>query len=363
MDDALAEHIHITAQKGLTRNEIKTLLLKSGWPETQVNAYLEKTFKNLEKGTIIRAHALAKSFQEHQVLENIDFDINSGEIFGIIGVSGAGKTTLLNLLVGFLRPEQGDVILALPDGTIQSIYKRPELIKKHIGFSTQTPSFYNKLTVRENLEHFARLYQLTEPDLTRRINALIDLVGLKEARDVLAVHLSGGMQKRLDIACALIHDPAILILDEPTADLDPILRKQLWELIKQINTKGTTILLASHFLAEIELLCNRIAILQNKKIIELGTAEQLRSIYSKNYEIYYQNQNKNYEKIIQELQHRKKYFTKATQERGELIIETPMPEHILPVITSQIEKQRDIQSLHVERPTLGRVFETLVKQK
>ena len=362
MDDALEEHIRMTAQKGMSRAEIKQLLLKAGWPESHVAAYLEKTFKNLEKGIIIRAHAIAKKFEQNQVLENVDFEVKTGEIFGIIGMSGAGKTTLLNALVGFVKPDQGDIILALPDGTTQSALSNPELIKKYIGFSTQTPSFYDKLTVRENLEHFARLYGLTEQDLTRRCNALIDLVGLKDARDVISAHLSGGMQKRLDIACALIHDPSILILDEPTADLDPILRRQLWELIRQINEKGTTILLASHFLAEIELLCHRIAILQNKKIIEIGTADELSSIYSKNFQLFLATYSKDYSGILKELERRKKYFTKVTQEAGELIIETPVPEHILAVIAAYMEKQRNIKSLHVEKPSLGKVFEAVVKR-
>lgn len=361
MDESLAEHI-TTAPQGLTRNEIKTLLLKAGWPEEQVKIYLEKTFKRLEKGTVLRAFGLAKSFQEHQVLESVDFDIQAGEIFGLIGVSGAGKTTLLNILVGMLKPEQGDVVFAQPDGTTQSVFKNPETVKKRVGFSTQNPSFYEKLTVRENLEHFGKLYQLEDPDLTRRINALLELVGLQNSKDVISSKLSGGMQKRLDIACALLHDPDILVLDEPTADLDPILRKQLWELIRQINAKGTTILLASHFLAEIELLCTRIAILQNKKIIELGTAEELRNIYSRNFEIYLETTNKEYTKIIEELKHKRKTYAQAKQEGTELYIETPVPETILTVLADYLQKNKNLQSIHINRPTLGKVFETVVKR-
>lgn len=362
MDDALAEHIRYTAQKGLSRNEIKALLLKAGWPESQVTEYLQKAFKQLDKGVIIKSTAISKSFGQHQILENVDFEVNAGEIFGLIGMSGAGKTTLLNILVGFLKPEQGDIVLALPGGNTQSVIANPELIKQYVGFSTQTPSFYSQLTVRENLEHFGKLYQITEPDITRRVNALMELVGLAESKNVMAMHLSGGMQKRLDIACALLHDPSILILDEPTADLDPILRKQLWDLIKQINSKGTTIILASHFLAEIELLCTRIAILGNKKIIEIGTAEQLREIYSKNYEIFLTTTSKNYDKLVEQLRRQKRYFTKVTKEGTELVIQTPSPEHILPLLANTITHKGDLENLHVARPTLGRVFEAVMKR-
>jgi len=184
MDDELLEHIGLTAEKGTSRGEIRKLLLQAGWPSAHVNEYIEKTFKKLEKGVIIRVHGLTKTFGEHTVLQNVNFDIRRGEIFGIIGMSGVGKTTLLNLLVNFLKPDYGVVLLALPDGTIQSVFKQPGLVKRHIGFSTQTPSFYNKLTVRENLEHFATLYDITELDKVRRCNALMDLVDLKDSRDV-----------------------------------------------------------------------------------------------------------------------------------------------------------------------------------
>lgn len=358
MDETLAEHIRLSAERGATRDEIKERLLEAGWPASHVKPYIEKTFKQLEKGVLLRVHGAGKTFGEHTVLQDVNFDVNAGEIFGIIGVSGAGKTTLLNLLVGFLRPSQGDVLLATDDTTIYSVAAKPNLVKRKVGFSTQTPSFYSKLTVRENLEHFARLYGMAETDVRRRCSALMGLVGLANAQHVEASYLSGGMQKRLDIACALLHDPDILILDEPTADLDPLLRKQLWSLIKQINAKGTTIILASHFLAEIELLCDRIAILQNKKIIEVGTTQELRDIYSRKYEIFLNTISHDYDKLAKTLKQRSAV---VTVEDDELVVQTPDPVRTLTTIASNLEKD-ELQSLHVARPTLGRVFESLVKQ-
>ena len=356
MDESLSEHIRFTAEKGLSRGEIQKILLAAGWPETLVQGYIEKTFKTLSKGTILQVHSIAKAFEQNKVLEQVDFEIKNGEIFGIIGMSGAGKTTLLNLLVGFLKPDVGDILIAI-NGEQVSVLKNSDVVKSQIGFSTQSPSFYQKLTVRENLGHFARLYHLSESDVVRRCNALIDLVGLTGARDVIAAQLSGGMQKRLDIACALIHDPPILILDEPTADLDPILRRQLWDLIKQINAKGTTILLASHFLAEIELLCNQIAILQHGRIVEMGTAEELRNIYSRNYEVFLQTKSKEYGALLQK---GKKYIAKYSEEDGELVVQTLSPEQMLADISSL--PRHELVSVHVSRPTLGRVFEAVVKR-
>ncbi len=357
MDVAIEERIRTGVEKGLSKKEIKTLLLSAGWPENTVNSYIEKTYKNLDSGVVLTAHSITKLFGTKLVLQNVDLDIRAGEIFGLIGSSGAGKTTLLNVLVGFLRPELGDVYLAKSGGASISLQNNPEEIKKHIGFSTQTPSFYPKLTVLENLEHFGTLLGLEENDLRRRTNALLDLVGLTDAKHVQGGQLSGGMQKRLDIACALLSDPEILILDEPTADLDPIMRKHLWGLIKQINAKGTTIILASHFLAEIELLCDRIAILHNKKIAELGTAEELRNAYSKNFDITLTLQSENYEPLNKELKKRK---TKTEiQPSGDLKISTTEPDKIIDIINSSIKKG-DLLSLHVTKPSLGEVFEHLV---
>ena len=335
--------------------------MAAGWPQEQVLAYLQRVFKTLDKGTVVRIQGVAKSFGEKVVLSQVDLDIKAGELFGLIGMSGTGKTTLLNILVGFLKPTAGDVRVVLSDGSTQSVVQNPDVVKSRIGFSTQTPSFYPRLSVLENLEHFARLYGFEEPDLSRKSKALLDLVGLSEAKDVAAMHLSGGMQKRLDIACALVHDPAILILDEPTADLDPVLRKQLWELIRQINAKGTTILLASHFLAEIELLCSRIAILQNGKVLVNGTADELRDLYSKQYELYLQTSSQDYKGLLSELQRAKKYWSKASVENDELVVQTAFPEGLLSFLGSHVHKG-ELQSLHLTRPTLGRVFETLMKK-
>ena len=231
VDDILEGH-----ESRLSRSEIRSLLLKAGWPSNLVQKYLSKV--KPAEGAILHIHGISKSFNGTPVIESADFDVNKGEIFGIIGMSGAGKTTLLNLLVGFLKPDQGDVVFTLPDNSNISIVKQTDLVKKFFGFSTQSPSFYPKLTVIENLEHFGTLAGIPERKIRTRAKELLRLVGLSPAQDVIAEKLSGGMQKRLDIACALMHNPEVLILDEPTADLDPIMRKQLWQLIKDINKEN-----------------------------------------------------------------------------------------------------------------------------
>ena len=163
------------------------------------------------------------------------------------------------------------------------------------------------------------------------------------------------MQKRLDIACALIHDPAILVLDEPTADLDPIMRKNLWQLMRDINAKGTTIVLASHFLAEIEMLCSRIAILHDKRIVEMGSARDLREVYARNFEVYVQTLSRDYAKLSRAL------GDDARIEDGELVLQTQSPEKALASIARAISAG-DLASVHVSRPSLGQVFEKVVRK-
>lgn len=279
---------------------------------------------------LIQVKGLTVRFGSATILKNISFDLDEGEIFGIVGKSGSGKTTLLNTLIGFIEPASGDIlykplqIIRTREDTAQfkSISSEPEEVKKTFGFSTQIPSFYPKLSVRENLDYFGVLFGLPKLVLETNIDTLLDLVGLTDAKDALSEHLSGGMQKRLDIACALIHNPHILLLDEPTADLDPILRKQMWYLIKRINQRGTTVILASHFLEELEMLCDRIAILHNSQIMYLGSPAEIKRNYSKSEIVRIETRSGDYTGIIEELRKRFSLLNIFTQ-ASELVIVIP----------------------------------------
>jgi len=230
----------------------------------------------------LQVENLTKELGNRIVLDNMNFEVNQGEIFGIIGMSGSGKTTLLNHLIGFLEPDEGEI--RYHSSRIFNEKNPKELMKLHnniievkklFGFAPQAPSFYPKLSVRENLEHFGALHKLHPKEVSENAKHLLGLTKLDGHQDKLAEYLSGGMQRRLSIMCGLIHKPEILILDEPTADLDPVLRDETWKLIEAINRMGTTIIVASHFLEEMERSCDRVAILKNGKLLQCGTVLEI----------------------------------------------------------------------------------------
>ena len=250
----------------------------------------------------IQFENITKSFGRNVVLEDVNLSIPYKEIFGIIGKSGSGKTTLLTLLIGFLKPDIGTVIFQSRD-----IQRDLQSVQQQFGFAAQEGSFYPKLTVKENLWYFGRMYNIKPKQLKEKIPKLLKLVNLQDANDVVAWKLSSGMQKRLDIACALIHDPKVLILDEPTEDLDPALRNEILNLLRKINReKDLTIIITSHLLNEMESFCKKVAILDRKKIIDSGNINDLKNKYSKYLELCLEFEDPDDDYIISEIKTNRK---------------------------------------------------------
>lgn len=301
---------------------------------------------------IIKLEGVVKKFGKNLVLNGVDLEIQPGELFGIIGSNGSGKTTILKTIIGFYKPNKG--IISFKGHNIKDA---PDELKMNFGFASQENCFYGKLNVEENIKYFGELYRLTDEFISAHIENVLRLVDLYDARRTLAENLSNGMKRRLDIACALIHDPMILILDEPTQDLDPALRKDMLKLIKRINENGTTVIMTSHLLWEMEALCDRIAILGEGRILQVGTPMQLKDSYTKDNEIHLEAFPGKYEKILAGI----KDIKKAVKLEHKVLLYTSKPDKVLQRILLNIDKYNEkLVEVSVRKPSLTEVFSSLL---
>lgn len=212
-----------------------------------------------------------KTYDKVPVVNNLSFSINSGEMFGLLRPNGAGKSTTIRMLTTLTQPTSGQIEVAGYD-----VVRDRQKVKQNIGVVLQQTSVDTDLSVWENMEFHGRLHHIPNPERRRRINQWLEYVELADRRDAVVKTLSGGMKRRLQIARALLHQPSILFLDEPTVGLDPQTRRRLWEILRDLNKQGMTILLTTHYMDEVEFLCDRIGIMDAGKLIELGTLQQLR---------------------------------------------------------------------------------------
>ncbi len=219
---------------------------------------------------MIAINGLKKFFGEKRVLDGLTFAVAPGEIYGLLGPNGAGKTTAINILCNLLNADAGTVRVEGNPVT--------EATKYLLGIVPQEISVYKDLTCRENLQFFANLYGLQRAQQSERLNALMQIFQLTEYAGTAVSNLSGGWQRRINIAVALVHSPAILILDEPTAGLDVEARFELWELIENLKSTGVTILLTTHYLEEAERLCTRVGIVKSGRLLAEGTLHELRAM-------------------------------------------------------------------------------------
>lgn len=215
---------------------------------------------------VIEARGITKRYGDLTALDNVDLTVESGTFFGILGPNGAGKTTLLESIEGIRQPDTGEAhLLGEP------VWPRNPKLLSRMGVQLQASSFFERLSVEEQLRVFADLYGVS-PD---RCDVMIDKVGLEEKRKTRTEDLSGGQKQRLSIACALIHDPEVVFLDEPTAALDPQARRNLWDVLRDINEEGRTVILTTHYMDEAEILCDQVAIIDSGKILTEDTPRGL----------------------------------------------------------------------------------------
>jgi ABC-2 type transport system ATP-binding protein len=274
----------------------------------------------------ITVHALRKSYGEHEALRGVSFEIHRGEVFGLLGPNGAGKTTTVEILEGYRKRDGGDVtVLGEDPQTARRDWR------ERIGVVLQSSQLWPSLTVTETHRIFAGYY--SRP---RDVGEVIRLVGLEEKRDARVKTLSGGQKRRLDLGLALIGDPELVFLDEPTTGFDPAARRAAWEMIRSLRSLGKTVLLTTHYLDEAEQLCDRVAVLREGRIVTLGTPRDLTAAAA-----------------TTEIRYRRN--------GDDVVLQTDEPTRVLHDLTAQaVSDGVELERLEVRRPTLEDVYLDLI---
>ncbi|MGB5461311.1 MAG: ABC transporter ATP-binding protein [Eudoraea sp.] len=228
----------------------------------------------MENNRVIEVKELTKMFGDFTAVSAITFNVKKGEIFGFLGANGAGKTTAMKMLIGISKPTAGAAKVAGFDVASQA-----EDIKKNIGYMSQKFALYDDLTVKENITFFGGIYGLTRARIKEKTHKLIEELGLQDLTDKLVGSLPLGWKQKIAFSVSLLHEPKIVFLDEPTGGVDPITRRQFWEMIYKSASKGTTIFVTTHYMDEAEY-CDRVSIMVNGKIEALDTPKKLKELYN-----------------------------------------------------------------------------------
>ncbi len=218
---------------------------------------------------------LTRKFGAFTAVDRISFEVSRGEIFGFLGANGAGKSTTIRMMCGLLKPTSGTAVV---DGV--DVTREPEEVKRRIGYMSQKFSLYESLTVEQNIRFFGALYGLSDARTAERMKFVVSMAGLAGREGTKARDLAGGWRQRLALGCAILHQPRIVFLDEPTGGVDPVSRRQFWRLIEDMSRDGVTILVTTHYLDEAEH-CHRIAIVNAGKLAAMGTSRELKEVFAR----------------------------------------------------------------------------------
>ena len=228
------------------------------------------TAPDLPVNAVLSLRGVSKRFGARDAVRDLDLEVPAGVCYGLLGPNGAGKTTTLRMIYGVTRPSAGSVRVFGID-----VSREPRRVRARLGVTLQENVQIESLTAAENLRVFGRFHLLREPDLSRRIDALLDLLEIGSHRDVPVVALSGGFRRRLSIAMSLMNDPELLVLDEPTTGLDPAVRLALWSRVRELRARGTSVLITTHYMDEAERLCDRVTIMSEGRSVSEGTPRDL----------------------------------------------------------------------------------------
>ena len=300
--------------------------------------------------TIVKIDKLVKRYKELVAVDHLSLEIKEGEVFGLLGPNGSGKTTTINCLLSLLSFDKGDI----------SIFGKPMSptaydIKSNIGVVMQNVAVFEELTVRENIDYFCGLYIKDKEKRRKLVNEAIAFTGLEEFEKFHPKKLSGGLLRRLNIACGIAHKPRLIIFDEPTVAVDPQSRNKILEGIIELNKQGATVIYTSHYMEEVEQICSKIAIMDKGRLITQGTLDELRSNVTCSEKITVGVRDAD-ESILDEIRNLDHVF-EATLENGELVVKCSGGKHnVVRLLTLLQEKNIHIGKVTSEQPTLNTVF-------
>ncbi|KHF41677.1 daunorubicin resistance protein DrrA family ABC transporter ATP-binding protein [Halalkalibacter okhensis] len=307
---------------------------------------------------MLETENLQKVFKGRKAVDGVSFYMDKGESVGLLGPNGAGKSTTISMISSLVKPTSGEVRL---HG--QSVLKDPGQIRRVLGVVPQEIALYQELTAYENLKFFGRIYGLKGKELERRIQEVLELVGLIDRQKEVVKTYSGGMQRRINIAAAMLHSPEILIMDEPTVGIDPQSRSHILEMVRELNReKGLSVLYTSHYMEEVERLCDRVYIMDHGQVIAAGTKEELKSILSGEETIFIELDRHDRD-LFERLQAHEGILQATETEKG-LKLLVPKGKRLLGEIFHISDSHKaQIVNVHVQVPTLEDVFLHLTGRK
>lgn len=300
---------------------------------------------------MLEAVDLTKHYKQTRAVDGVNLFIEKGEIIGLLGPNGAGKSTTISMLSTLIQPSSGDVRYLN-----ESMLKHPQKLREHLGVVPQEIALYSDLTARENLEFFGKLYKMNKRELAKRMEEVFQIVGLENKQRELVKHFSGGMKRRLNIGAALLHQPSILFMDEPTVGIDPQSRSYILDTVKQLNREhGMTIVYTSHYMEEVEYLCDRIYIMDQGKIIASGTKAEIKNILSseQTFIIEAQSFKKEFvERLMEDVS-----VQQVSESGNKVTVIVPKDlNYFQTIIQMADETNQDLKAVEVQKPTLEDVF-------
>ena len=300
---------------------------------------------------MLETSMLEKRYKDKTVVKDVNLYLDKGESVGLLGPNGAGKSTTISIIASLLAPTSGDVLL---HG--KSVVKHPAAIRKVLGVVPQEIALYEELSAYENLKFFGRIYNLSGSGLEHKIQETLEMIGLRERQKEAVKTYSGGMKRRVNIAAALLHDPELVIMDEPTVGIDPQSRNHILETVRLLNReKGMTVLYTSHYMEEVEQLCNRMYIMDHGRIIASGTKQELQRILTSD-DIMQIQLDKPGGRLAEELRQLSHVRQVKETESGLTVIFSKQSRLLTEVVQAAERLQIQVVSVHVHTPSLEDVF-------